>query len=90
MRYCRVLGDVVATVKHPHYRGRKLMVVQPLDEGGKDAGPSFLAVDQVQAGPGDRVIVMSEGNGVRQVLAVGDQVPIRSIIIGIVDALDRA
>ena len=85
-----MLGDVVATVKHPHYRGRKLMVVQPLDDEGKDAGASFLAVDQVQAGPGDRVIVMSEGNGVRQVLAVGDQVPIRSIIIGIVDALDRA
>jgi ethanolamine utilization protein EutN len=85
VRYCRVLGDVVATVKHPHYRGRKLMVVQPLDGNGKDAGPSFLAVDQVQAGPGDRVIVMSEGNGVRQVLAVGDIVPIRSIIIGIVD-----
>ena len=52
------------------------------------AGPSFLAVDQVQAGPGDRVIVMSEGNGVRQILKIGDQVPIRSVIVGIVDALD--
>jgi hypothetical protein len=34
------------------------------------------------------VIVMSEGNGVRQTLAIGDQVPIRSLIVGIVDAVD--
>jgi len=88
MRYCRVLGDVVSTVKHPSYAGRKLMIVQPLDERGADAGASFLAVDDVQAGPGDRVIVMSEGNGVRQILQIGDQVPIRSVIVGIVDALD--
>ena len=88
MRLCRVLGDVVATVKHPHYQGRKLMVVQPIDEAGADRGTSFLAVDQVQAGPGDRVLVMSEGNGVRQLLALGQEVPIRSLIVGVVDAVD--
>lgn len=88
MRLCRVLGDVVATVKHPHFQGRKLMVVQPIDADGTDRGASFLAVDQVQAGPGDRVLVMSEGNGVRQLLALGDIVPIRSLIVGIVDAVD--
>ena len=90
MRLCRVLGNVVATVKHPVYAGRKLMVVQPIDAGGADLGPSFLAVDQVQAGPGDRVLVMSEGNGVRQLLALGEQVPIRSLIVGVVDAVDVA
>lgn len=88
MRLCRVLGNVVATEKHPVYQGQKLMVVQPVDEQGQDTGSSFLAVDQVQAGPGDRVIVMSEGNGVRQILAMGEQVPIRSLIVGIVDAVD--
>jgi len=88
VRLCRVLGDVVATVKHPHFQGRKLMVVQPIDADGTDRGASFLAVDQVQAGPGDRVLVMSEGNGVRQLLALGDIVPIRSLIVGIVDAVD--
>ncbi|HTJ47123.1 MAG TPA: EutN/CcmL family microcompartment protein [Kofleriaceae bacterium] len=87
MRYCRVLGTVVSTVKHPTYRGRKLLVVQPLDDLGKDAGPSFVAVDEVQAGVGDHVIVMSEGNGVRQILKIGDQVPIRSLIVGIVDTV---
>jgi ethanolamine utilization protein EutN len=85
VRYCRVLGSVVSTVKHPTYAGRTLLLVQPLDAAGQDAGASFIAVDQVQAGPGDRVIVMSEGNGVRSILKIGDQVPIRSLVVGIVD-----
>jgi ethanolamine utilization protein EutN len=65
-------------------------VVQPLDERGGDAGASFVAVDHVQAGIGDRVVVLTEGNGVRQILKAGDIVPIRSIIVGIVDAVDTA
>ena len=88
MKYCRVLGNVVATEKHPVYQGLKLMVVQPIDPRGADVGDSFLAVDRVQAGPGDRVIVMREGNGVRQLMNMGQQVPIRSLIVGIVDAVD--
>lgn len=88
MKVCRVLGNVVATEKHPVYHGLKLMVVQPLDDRGADAGESFLAVDRVQAGPGDRVIVMREGNGVRQLMGMGQQVPIRSLIVGIVDEMD--
>jgi ethanolamine utilization protein EutN len=74
-----------AAVKHPAYAGKPLFVVQPLDENGKDAGASFVAVDSVQAGVGDKVIVLTEGNGVRQILKQGDIVPIRSIIVGIVD-----
>jgi ethanolamine utilization protein EutN len=88
MRLCRVVGNVVATVKHPMYRGQPLMVVQPIDAHGRDVGASFLAVDRVQAGPGDHVIVLTEGTGVRQILELGAQVPIRSLIVGIVDAVD--
>jgi ethanolamine utilization protein EutN len=84
MKLCRVAGNVVATVKHPTYRGHKLMIVQPIDEGGRDVGTDFLAVDLVQAGPGDTVLVMQEGNGVRQILKE-QKLPIRSIIVGIVD-----
>ena len=85
MRICRVIGNVVASVKHPAYEGQKLMVVQPLDAGGNEIGSSFLAVDTVQAGPGDRVLVLTEGNGVRQIMNMGAQVPIRSLVVGIVD-----
>jgi ethanolamine utilization protein EutN len=79
-----------AAAKHPAFAGRPLFVVQPLDERGGDAGASFVAVDHVQAGIGDRVVVLTEGNGVRQILKAGDIVPIRSIIVGIVDAVDTA
>lgn len=88
MRYCRVVGNVTAAVKHPAYAGKKLMLCQPLDEAGADAGDTFIAVDTVQAGPGDQVVVLTEGNGVRQILKQGDLVPIRSVIVGIVDAVD--
>ena len=85
MKLCRVVGNVVASVKHPAYAGQRLLIVQPIDEAGHDAGASLLAVDTVQAGPGDRVLVMREGNGVRQILGMGANVPIRSLIVGIVD-----
>lgn len=88
MTLCRVIGNVVATAHHPVYDGQKLMIVQPIDGGGGDLGTSFLAVDRVQAGTGDRVLVMREGNGVRQLMGMGQQVPIRSLIVGIVDSVD--
>ena len=87
MKLCRVKGNVVATVKHPTYQGHKVMIVQPVDARGQDTGDSFVAVDLVQAGPGDRVLVMQEGNGVRQILKI-EKLPIRSVIIGIVDQVD--
>jgi ethanolamine utilization protein EutN len=76
-----------AAAKHPAFAGRTLLVVQPLDERGGDAGASFVAVDHAQAGAGDKVLVLTEGNGVRQILKAGD-VPIRSIIVGIVDQVE--
>ncbi len=90
MRQCRVVGPMWASVKHPAYEGKTLLVVQPLDAEGKDVGASFVAIDRVQAGAGDRVIVLTEGTGVRQLLKQGDIVPIRSAIVGIVDAVDIA
>jgi microcompartment protein CcmK/EutM len=84
---CRVIGTVVSTVKHPTYRGLKLFVVQPVDAADRPTDPSFLAVDQVQSGIGDRVLVISEGNGARQILKE-KVLPIRSVIVGVVDAVD--
>jgi microcompartment protein CcmK/EutM len=84
----RVEGTVVATVHHPSFDGRKLLVVQPLDERRAPVGDSFLAVDMVQAGVGDTVLVNREGNGNRQLLKMGPIVPIRSLVVGIVDAVD--
>jgi microcompartment protein CcmK/EutM len=84
---CRVEGSVVATAHHPSFDGRKLLIVQPLDEQGAATGDSFLAVDMVQAGRGDTVLVNREGNGNRQLLRMGPIVPIRSLVVAIVDAV---
>jgi len=86
VKLCRVTGTVVASVKHPAYVGHKLLCCQPLDAAGADQGPELLAVDRVQAGVGDHVLVNQEGNGARQMLGTLDgKLPIRSVIIGVVD-----
>lgn len=88
MTLCQVLGPVVATVKHPAFEGRKLLVVQPLDEQRQPLGKSFIAVDHTSgAGKGDTVLVMREGNGIRQILGQKN-LPIRSLIVGVVDAVE--
>jgi ethanolamine utilization protein EutN len=84
MKLCRVEGSVVGSVHHKVYDGQKLLIVTPVD-----GGDSFLAVDRVQAGVGDTVLVNQEGNGTRQLLKLGQQVPIRSLIVGIVDEVHR-
>ncbi|MFT5434598.1 MAG: ethanolamine utilization protein EutN [Myxococcota bacterium] len=89
MILARVIGNVVSTAKHPTYQGRSVMIVQPLDEAGDDDGDSFLAVDNSQAGPGDRVLVLSEGGGIRQILGI-KELPIRRLIVGIVDSVHAA
>lgn len=91
MILCKVLGPVVSTEKHAAFAGLKLLVVQPVDEKGAHAGKSFVAVDRaVQAGEGDTVLVLREGTGIRQLfgLPLTAKWPIRSCIVGIVDAVD--
>ncbi|MSP61852.1 MAG: hypothetical protein EXR72_16260 [Myxococcales bacterium] len=88
MKICRVKGTVVATAHHPAFDAKKLLVVQPLDELGVEKGESYLAVDTVQAGAGDIVLVATEGTGARQILKQGPIVPIRSLVVGIVDQVD--
>jgi ethanolamine utilization protein EutN len=87
MKLARVVGNVVATAHHPAYDGHKLMMIEGLEPDGSVVGKSTLAVDLVQAGPGDRVLVLTEGNGIRQLLG-RDAGPIRSAIVGIVDHVE--
>jgi microcompartment protein CcmK/EutM len=88
MILCRVLGNAVSSVKHPVYEGKKIMVVQPVDvDGHTPMGREFLAIDSVQAGPGDLVLASREGNTARQILGT-DQDPLHSVVVGIVDTVD--
>lgn len=87
----RVTGSVVSTIKHAAYDGLRLMIVEPIDADGRVTGDAFLAVDKAQAGPGDRVLVLVEGNGVRQVWrAQGTAFPVLETIVGVVDAVEPA
>jgi microcompartment protein CcmK/EutM len=84
----RVVATVVATEKHPHYHGQKILVVQPLDAAGKPTGKSLVALDGVQAGIGDRVLVVDEGGSARLVIGEESAMTIRTAICAIVDRVD--
>lgn len=82
----KVIGTVVTTISHPHYKKRPLLVVQPLMLPGDPPEGDFVALDNSQAGVGDTVLVNREGNGARQILENPDACVI-SVIVGIVDSL---
>src|SRR3989304_2313673 len=77
----KVIGTVVATIKIAPLGGRKLLLVDQLDLRGNETGSYDIAVDVVQAGPGDTVLVIDEGNGARQILGI-DPGAVRAVIGG--------
>ena len=86
MKIGRVVGTVVSTVHHPVVDGRRLLLVDLLDLDLEPSGRFIIAMDVVDAGAGETVLVLDEGNGARQVLGDADA-PIRTVIVGIVDAV---
>lgn len=84
----RVVANVVSTEKHRDYVGHKLLMVQPLDALGAPKGKVLLAVDGVQAGIGDRVLLVDEGGSARNVVGDEGALTIRTAICGIIDRID--
>ncbi|MFI5370706.1 MAG: EutN/CcmL family microcompartment protein [Candidatus Eisenbacteria bacterium] len=80
----RVVGEVVATIKHPELSGRTLLLVQPLNPDDTPKGARVIALDAAQAGVGDRVLVLDEGNGAAQVFG-RPRGPVRTVVVGVVD-----
>ncbi|HYW68691.1 MAG TPA: EutN/CcmL family microcompartment protein [bacterium] len=87
MFIARVIGEVVSTIKHDALHGRKLLVIEKLTEGGDPTGDSQLAVDSVDAGEGDTVLVLDEGGSAGLVTEL-DNPPIRTVIVGVIDSVD--
>jgi microcompartment protein CcmK/EutM len=81
----RVSGTVVATIKNELFESRKLLVVDRLDLEGQPTPKYDIAVDMVQAGVGDVVLVLDEGNSARQIVDREPDGAIRAVIVGIVD-----
>ena len=83
----RIIGDVVATQKAPSHEGRKILVVQPLNLDGTDRGDPVLALDAVDAGVGERVLLVTEGFSA--MTAVGrPNSPIDAAVIGVIDSIN--
>ena len=80
----RVISPVVSTAKHPAYKGRKLFLVRRLELTGEPDNEDTLAIDLVDAGVGDIVLVSQEGGAARKIIEQQDA-PVRSIIVGIVE-----
>jgi ethanolamine utilization protein EutN len=83
----RVIGTLTSTDKDPELVDYKLMVVQPLDLDDAPDGDELIAVDRVDAGVGEKVLIVKEGNAARQITG-RDRVPIQAVIVGVVDSVD--
>jgi ethanolamine utilization protein EutN len=86
MIFGRVRGTAICTVKYPDLTGMKLQVVQQLDRNLEPVGPMQVAVDVVQAGPGD-LCVMVRSREAALALREHKFVPVDLALIGIVDEL---
>ena len=88
MILARVLGNVVATQKNERYANARVMLCQPVTPTGEEFGATLLALDSVDAGEGDIVIIVQEGWGA-STAATGEQgAAIDLAIIGVVDRID--
>jgi ethanolamine utilization protein EutN len=84
MLLARVEGNLVATRKHSSFEGWRLVICQPIGQGGAAEGVPQVAIDAHGAGLHQRVIISSDGSAARK--AVGDEKsPARWMVIGIVD-----
>jgi microcompartment protein CcmK/EutM len=86
MILAKVLGTVVATRKDARLVSNKLLVARPLDPYGKPEGNYLVAVDTVDAGAGETVLIVS-GSSARMASGMKD-CPVDAAIVGIVDAVE--
>ena len=82
----KVVGTVVATRKDERLAGSKLLLVQPVQPDGSSRGSPLVAVDTVDAGVGERVLVVG-GSSARMAEGLTDR-PVDAAIVGIVDTVD--
>jgi microcompartment protein CcmK/EutM len=79
VKIARVTGTVVSTISHSFFDGQRLLICDLEDTAGY-----LIAVDTVDAGVGDRVLLLDEGTGARQIFEIPNG-PIRTVVVGIVD-----
>lgn len=87
MLIAKVVGDLTATQKHSSHTGQKMLLVQPLELDGRPRGNPVVAFDSVNAGIGDRVLLVQDGYAA--MTAVGrPQSPIDMAVVGVIDSVE--
>jgi microcompartment protein CcmK/EutM len=86
MQICRVVGSTISTIKDEKLHGRKLLIVRETDFEGNVTGKPYVAVDTVDAGTGDLVLV-AQGSSARQTNITKDT-PVDSVIMAVIDSLE--
>ena len=89
MFLAEVIGTVVSPVQIPVLEDRKLLLLRPLDPVGEPAGKTRIGIDHIGAGPGDRVLVIDEGNSGRQLIQQPNGA-VKTIVVGFVDYIEFA
>jgi microcompartment protein CcmK/EutM len=84
----KVTGNIAATLKHPVYESRKLLNVAILTPQREPTGESVVAVDAVDAGVGDLVLITQEGRSAMTVVGQ-TEVPVRTVIVAIIDQIEN-
>ncbi len=88
MIIARIIGNIVSTQKNRHFEGYKLLLVQPVDlDTQTPKGTSLIALDKVNAGDNDLVLVNKEGSGARLMLE-DENIPVQAVIVGVIDGMD--
>lgn len=88
MYLARVVGDVVSTHKNDRLEGKKLLLVQRLTlDDTPDGTVEVIALDVVDAGVGDKVLVVQEGSSARKIFN-DEKIPVQAVIVGVVDRVD--
>lgn len=87
MRLGKVIGTVVSTILEKGYDSKKILVIQPVDPNGHEKGTAFLAIDMVQAGVGETVLTIEEGNSARQVIQDNEIFTVKTVVAAIVDEI---
>jgi microcompartment protein CcmK/EutM len=88
MILARVVGNVVATHKNQRYRNARMMLCQQLTLEGVEFGNTIIALDSVDSGVGDVVLIVQEGWGASTAATGEPGAAIDSAIVGVVDRID--
>jgi ethanolamine utilization protein EutN len=86
VRLGRVVGNVCAVHKFRKYEGLKFLQVQPLDLEKRPVGLPMTAVDLVDAGEGDEVLVCTEGQSAVDAVGLGEN-PLDAVVLAVVDSV---